>query len=132
MSSDCIWGKRSILLLQKSQCSVLWGFGVLPFSGGLGSCLLLPIHFLQHSSSLFFNASGIAMAREGYRCWQGRREQRKLQQFNFQWSQNLLKKLVISPMTAAVGSHELSPFPALMEVRESLSCLSDGYKKDTS
>lgn len=35
-------------------------------------------------------------------------------------------------MTTSGGSHELSPSPALMEVRDSLSHLSDGYKEGTS
>lgn len=77
------------------------------FSEGLRSSVLLPIHFLQHFSSLFINGSEIDMSVEGYWCWQDRRELYKLELFNFQWSQNLLKKPVISSMTAAVGCHKL-------------------------
>lgn len=79
------------------------------FSEGLRSSVLLPTHFLQHFCSLFINASEIDMSVEGYRCWQDRRELYKLELFNSQWSQNLLKEPVISSVTAAVGSHKLYP-----------------------
>lgn len=55
------------------------------------------------------NGSEIDMSVEGYRCWQDRRELHKLELFNFQWSQNLLKEPVISSVTAGVGSHKLYP-----------------------
>lgn len=73
------------------------------------SSVLLPTHFLQHFSRLFINGGEIDMSVEGYSCWQDRRELYKLELFNFQWSQNLLKKPVISSVTAAVGSHKLFP-----------------------
>lgn len=71
--------------------------------------MLLPAHFLQHFSSLFINDGEIDISVEGYRCWQDRRELYKLELFNFQWAQNLLKKPVFSSVIAAVGSHKLYP-----------------------
>lgn len=93
-------GVRASLFCREDLCSVLWGFEVF---------CAAPYAFSPAFLQSVINGSEIDLSVEGYRCWQDRRELHKLELFNSQWSQNLLKKPVISFVTAAVGSHKLYP-----------------------